>query len=119
MNLDITEELVERSLKEMLQQAPRDHISVDHIIKSVAAVFQVRVSDIKGTSRTKEVVLPRQVAMYLAREMIKESLIMLASYFNGRTHSTFIHACKSVEKRVVEDELLRRQINMVRHNIES
>lgn len=119
MNLDITEELVERSLKEMLQQAPKEHISVDHIIKSVAAVFQVRVSDIKGSSRTKEVVLPRQVAMYLAKEMINESLMMLASYFNGRTHSTFLHACKSVEKRAAADELLRRQINMVRQNIES
>lgn len=119
MNLDITEDLVEKSLKEMLQQAPKDHVSVDHIIKSVAAVFQVRVSDIKGSSRTKEVVLPRQVAMYLAKEMINESLMMLASYFNGRTHSTFLHACKSVEKRAAEDELLRRQINMVRQNIES
>lgn len=118
MNLDITEELVERSLKEMLQQAPKEQISVDHIIKSVAAVFQVRVSDIKGSSRTKEVVLPRQVAMYLAKEMIKESLMMLASYFNGRTHSTFLHACKSVEKRVAADEMLRRQINMVRQNID-
>lgn len=119
MNLDITEDLVEKSLKEMLQQAPKDHVSVDHIIKSVAAVFQVRVSDIKGSSRTKEVVLPRQVAMYLAKEMINESLMMLASYFNGRTHSTFLHACKSVERRAAEDELLRRQINMVRQNIES
>ncbi len=119
MNLDITEELVEKSLKEMLQQAPKEHISVDHIIKSVAAVFQVRMSDIKGSSRTKEIVLPRQVAMYLAKEMIKESLMMLASYFNGRTHSTFLHACKSIEKKAADDELLRRQINMVRQNIES
>jgi len=119
MNLDITENLVERALREMLQHAPKQRISVESILKSVAAVFQVRVSDIKGGSRTKEIVLPRQVAMYLAREMISESLIMLASYFNGRTHSTFLHACKSIEKLVSQNEMLRRQIDMVRQNIES
>lgn len=119
MNLDITEDLVERALREMLQQAPRERISVESILKSVAAAFQVRVSDIKGSSRTKEIVLPRQIAMYLAKEMINESLMMLASYFNGRTHSTFLHACKSIEKLVSKDETLRRQIDMVRHNIEA
>lgn len=119
LNLDITEELVERALREMLQHAPRERISVELILKSVAAVFQVRVSDIKGSSRTKEIVLPRQVAMYLAREMINESLMMLASYFNGRTHSTFLHACKNVEKLVSKDDMLRRQIDMVRQNIET
>jgi chromosomal replication initiator protein len=119
LNLDITEELVEQTLREMLQQIPKNKISVDHILKSVAAVFQVRVSDIKGSSRTKEIVLPRQVAMYLAREMINESLMMLGAYFNGRTHSTFLHACKNVEKLAKEDETLRKQINMVRQNIEN
>ncbi|MDR3624965.1 MAG: chromosomal replication initiator protein DnaA [Chlamydiales bacterium] len=119
LNLDITEELVEQTLREMLQQAPKNKISVENILKSVAAVFQVKVSDIKGSSRTKEVVLPRQVAMYLAREMISESLIMLGAYFNGRTHSTFLHACKNIEKKAATDEMLRKQISMVRQNIET
>lgn len=119
LNLEITEGLVEQTLREMLQQTPKNKISVEHILKSVAAVFQVRVSDIKGSSRTKEIVLPRQVAMYLAREMINESLMMLGAYFNGRTHSTFLHACKNVEKLAKEDETLRKQITMVRQNIET
>lgn len=117
LNHEITEELVEKTLREMIQHAPKQKISVETILKSVAAVFQVRISDIKGSGRTKEVVLPRQVAMYLAREMINESLMMLATYFNGRTHSTFLHACKNVEKRAATDEILRRQISMVRQNI--
>ena len=50
----------------MLQQAPMQKISVEQILKSVATVFQVRVSDLKGSTRTKEIALPRQVAMYLA-----------------------------------------------------
>lgn len=116
LNVDITQELVETILREMLQTAPRQRISVEQIFKSVAAVFQVRISDLKSAGRTKEIALPRQVAMYLACKMIKESLQILASYF-GRTHSTLLHACKSIEKRISADDLLRRQIGMVEKNI--
>ncbi|MFT4554550.1 MAG: chromosomal replication initiator protein [Chlamydiales bacterium] len=118
LNLDITEELVERTLREMLQHAPKNTISVEQILKSVAAVFQVRVSDLKGTGRTKEIALPRQVAMYLAREMINESLMMLGATF-GKTHSTILHACRNIEKKVAGDSTLQRQIDIVRRNIDS
>jgi chromosomal replication initiator protein len=119
LNLNITEELVERTLAEMLRQAPREKISVEQILKSVATVFQVRVSDLKGSTRTKDIALPRQVAMYLAKEMIDGlSLMMLGASF-GKTHSTILHACKNIEKKVATDETLRRQIGMIRRNIES
>jgi len=117
LNLNITEELVAKTLKEMLQQAPKDKISVEQILKSVASVFQVRVSDLRGIARTKEVALPRQVAMYLAKEMINESLMMLGASF-GKTHSTILHACKCIEKKVANDDNLRRQIGMVRRHID-
>jgi chromosomal replication initiator protein len=116
LDLNITEEMVEKSLREMLQHAPRQKISVEQILKSVATIFQVRVSDLKGSARTKEIAFPRQVAMYLALKLIKESLQSIGSYF-GRTHSTLLHACKNIEKRLNNDELLRRQIGMVERNI--
>lgn len=116
MNLKITEELVEKTLREMLQHAPKQKVSVEQIIKSVAAVFQVKISDLKGLTRTKEIALPRQVAMYLACKFIKESLQMIGAYF-GRTHSTLLHACKNIEKRISSDEILRRQVCMVERNI--
>lgn len=118
MNLNITEELVEKTLREMLQHVPLEKISVEQILKSVATVFQVRVSDLRGSTRTKEIALPRQVAMYLAKEMINESLIMLGVSF-GKTHSTILHACKSIEKKVATDNDLRQKIGQVRRNIES
>lgn len=117
LNLNITEELVERTLREMLQQAPRQKITVEQILKSVATIFQVRVSDLKGSIRTKEIALPRQVAMYLAKEMINESLMMLGMFF-GKTHSTILHAYKTISEKLEHDETLRRQIGMVRRNIE-
>ena len=118
LNLNITEELVTKTLREMLQHAPREKISVEQILKSVATIFGVRVSDLKGTKRTQEIALSRQVAMYLAKEMINESLTMLGVSF-GKTHSTILHACNSIEQKIATDEKLRHKIGMVRNNIEA
>ena len=117
LDMNITEELVEETLKEMIQKAPKDKITVEQILKSVAAVFQVRMSDLRSNTRTKTVALPRQVAMYLAKEMINESLLMLGVHF-GKTHSTILHACKNIEKKITTDEILRRQITMIRRNLD-
>lgn len=116
LNSNVTEELVEKALQQMLRSSSNDRISVEQILKSVAAVFQVKVSDLKGSARTKEIALPRQVAMYLAKEMISDSLMMMAASF-GKTHSTLLHAHKAIEKKVAVDEMLRRQIGMVRRNM--
>lgn len=118
MDINITEEFVENTLKELFQQAPREKISVEQILKSVAAVFQVRVSDLKGTVRTKEVAVARQMAMFLAKELIKEtSLTMLGDSF-GKTHSTILHACSTIEKKLAIDPCLSKQLSMVRRNME-
>lgn len=116
LNISITEEMVERTLREMLHHAPSQKISVEQILKSVATIFQVRLNDLRGNIRKKEIAVPRQVAMYLAKEMVNDSLITLGSAF-GKTHSTILHACKSIEKKLIDDETLRRQIGMIRRNI--
>lgn len=117
MNLSITEDLVEKILRDMFQLAPREKVSIENILKSVATVFQVRVSDLKSQNRTKDISLPRQVAMFLAKELINESLVMIGEFF-GRTHSTVLHACKSIEKEVGANETLRRQVEMVRRSLQ-
>jgi chromosomal replication initiator protein len=117
LNQTITEEFVERTLREMLQQSPNKQVSVEQILKSVAAVFQVRVMDLKGSGRTKDVALPRQVAMYLACKMIQGTLQGLSDSF-GKAHSTILHACKTIEKKLEIDQTLARQISMVERNID-
>lgn len=114
---DVSEELVEQTLSELFQTAPKQKISVENILKSVATVFQVRINDLKGTSRTKEIAIARQVAMFLAKEMISDSLMMIGASF-GKTHSTILHACKTIENKIKKDESLRRQIALCRRNIE-
>lgn len=116
LGMSITEDLVEKTLHEMLQHTPHQKVSVEQILKSVAAVFEVRISELKSETRTKNIALSRQVAMYLACKLIKESLEILAAYF-GRKHSTLIHACKNIEKLATDDEILRRKISMAEKNI--
>lgn len=116
LGMSITEDLVQNTLQELLQHTPQQKVSVEQILKSVASVFEVRVSELKSETRTKNIALSRQVAMYLACKLIKESLEILSAYF-GRKHSTLIHACKNIEKLVTSDEILRRKIGMAEKNI--
>lgn len=120
MATTLNEEVVEKILSEMFQtNAPNKKISVEGILKSVAAVFEVRISELKGESRHKEIALARQVAMYLAKEMIDDSLMKIAASFGGKTHSTLLHAWKKITDQIQINEMLRRQVQMVRKNIET
>lgn len=119
MSATLNEDVVEKILSEMFQSsAPNKKISVEGILKSVAAVFEVRISELKGESRHKEIALARQVAMYLAKEMIDDSLMKIADSFGGKTHSTLLHAWKKITDQIQMNETLRRQVQMVRKNIE-
>ncbi len=120
MSANLNEDVVEKILAEMFQSnAPNKKISVEEILKSVAAVFEVRISELKGESRHKEIALARQVAMYLAKEMIDDSLMKIAASFGGKTHSTLLHAWKKITDQIQMNEMLRRQVQMVRRNIET
>ncbi len=119
MNLDATEEVVGKTLSELFQYTPQKKISVDSIIKSVATIYDIRVSDLKSTSRSKDIAFPRQVAMYLAKELMSDSLMKLSTAFGGKTHSTLLHAWKKIAGQIETDETLRRQIDMARRNLES
>lgn len=119
MHLEISQDVVDKTLSEMFQAPVRSKISVDRIIHSVASMFNVRESDLRGASRTKDVAFPRQIAMYLAKELLGESLMKIASAFGGKTHSTLLHAWKKISLQIETDEILRRQIQMTRQNLEA
>lgn len=119
MQAEVTQDMVENTLTEMFQYVPKKKITVENILNSVSSMFNVRVQDLRGTSRTKEIALPRQVAMYLAKELINESLIKLASSFGGKTHSTLLHSWNKIKKQMEKDETLRRQIQITKQNLEA
>lgn len=120
MGSTLTEDMVERTLGELFQPLQNNkRVSVENILKSVATIFDVRVSDLCSSSRCKDVAFPRQVAMYLAKELMTESLIKMAAAFGGKTHSTLLHAWKKISELSAKDESLRRQIQMARKNLEN
>jgi chromosomal replication initiator protein len=118
MSLDVTEETVENSLGELFQLSPSKKVSVENILKSVSTIFEVKVSDLTGGSRNKSVAFPRQVAMYMAKELMNDSLMKLAASFGGKTHSTLLHAWKKISGQLAKDDTLRRQIDMAKRNLD-
>jgi len=118
MNLEPTREIAENVLDEMLHYIPKEQVTVDNIMESVASFFEVKVSDLKGDVRLKNIAFARQVAMFLAKELIDDSLMKIASSFGGKTHSTLLHAWKKITDELKENETLSRQIQMIKKNLD-
>lgn len=87
------------------------------ILKTVADFYNIVLSDLTKRSRKKEVVKPRQVAMYLLREEIKLSFPEIGQKLGGRDHSTVIHACEKMRKEESIDEPLKNEIAMIRQRV--
>ena len=92
---------------------PREIITVDHIIKSVASYYGLKSSDIKSERRHKSVATPRAVAMYLARHHTKDSYPDLARSFGGKHHTTVISAVQKIIERLKDDASLRSEIHAI------
>jgi chromosomal replication initiator protein len=87
--------------------------TIAHITKQVASVFGVSAKDIREGGRGQSVVTPRQVAMFLAREGTNHRYTEIGRYFSGRRHSTVVHACQQIRQRMLEDSLLRQQVQQI------
>ena len=92
---------------------PREMITVDGIIKSVASYYGLKSADIKSERRHKSVATPRAVAMYLARHHTKDSFPDLARAFGGKHHTTVISAVQKIDHRLKEDASLRSEIHAI------
>jgi len=108
--LPITRALAEDVLEDLLTERVR-HISPEKILKAVTDDFRVTLGDIKGPRRHRAITVPRQVAMYLIRELTKDSLPQIGTYFGGRDHTTVINAIKRINERQSADPVLRTRIN--------
>jgi chromosomal replication initiator protein len=92
-------------------------ITADDIQKTVARYYGIRVSELKSSKRTKLLVFPRQVAMYLCRELTNLSLTEVASAFGRRDHTTVMHACDRVEQAIEQDPELNQIISSLTESI--
>ncbi|HLE40085.1 MAG TPA: chromosomal replication initiator protein DnaA [Nitrospirota bacterium] len=111
-NTEITQEMAKNELKYLIDSRDRI-ITSDLVQKVVAESFGVKISDLKSKRRTKTVVLPRQVAMYLCRTLVGSSLPETGQFFGGRDHSTVIHSCRVIDEKKEKDPELRAKIDML------
>lgn len=102
---------VEDIVKDYSSNASDRRISLNEIVKYVSEHFGCPIHDIVGPKRSKDVAWPRQVAVYLARELTDHSLSDIGNFFGGRDHSTILYAYNKVSEMVADDESVLRQMN--------
>jgi chromosomal replication initiator protein len=107
----LTIEVVEGLLREILHEEGRFSISIEVIQKKVAEHFDIRLADMTSKRRPENIAFPRQVAMFLSRQMTESSLSRIGEAFGGRDHGTVLHACRLVKDRMEIDPNVRQVVS--------
>ncbi|MCF7675858.1 MAG: chromosomal replication initiator protein DnaA [Akkermansiaceae bacterium] len=114
----VTVDKIEPLLRDLLVEESSRIISIDSIQKTVAEHYDIRLADMISRRRPASIAFPRQVAMYLSRNLTKGSLMEIGEAFGGRDHGTVIHACKKVQSQVTTEpglkDTLARLENLLR-----
>jgi chromosomal replication initiator protein len=106
---EINIETTKKILKDIIHDDERP-ITIDSIQKTVCDFYNLKLTDIKAKRRTKDIALPRQVAMYISKQITDSSLNDIGKAFGGKDHATVIYACKQIEERRGKDETFNRMI---------
>jgi chromosomal replication initiator protein len=113
---EISLELVKEVLKDTLPNEDR-RVSVDTIQRMVAERYNCKFSDMKSKKRTKQIAFPRQIAMYLSRELTAHSLSEIGAIFGGKDHTTIIHAYEKIEELLTTDITLLAEVNSIKKQL--
>jgi chromosomal replication initiator protein len=116
---EITIDLAREALGGVLNGALSTELSAHAIRERVAASFGVSVESLASKKRTKELTVPRQVAMYLIRELLDTPLVEIGKLFGGRDHSTVIHSLQKVDEELKTDEAFRSKVQTLRSELVS
>ena len=108
---------IAKSLLKNLVSSPKKVITPKKIIKQVAEFYDLKEKDLFSSSRKREMVKPRQVAMYILREELKSSYPFIGRKFGGRDHTTAIYAYEKISKEIKKDENLTGEITMIKQRI--
>jgi len=110
----IDREMAKTTLRDLIEEDEKP-ITGENIQKIVCDYFGLKLTDIKAKKRTKEVTLPRQIAMYIIKQLTDMSLSDIGKGFGGKDHATVIYACKQIEEKRAKDEAFNRMIeNLLR-----
>ncbi len=115
----ITTELCETALKEIFDQRQHKQITAELIMKTVSDYYGLSMGELTGPTRRREITVPRQIAMYLTREMTGMSLPQIGAVFGGRDHTTVIHSCKTVETGMKTNAGMKSAVEDIQHLVKS
>lgn len=114
---EVTLELAEQALKDIVAPNENKQITADYIISMVAEHFNVSTADLCGNKRSSKIVMPRQVAMYLCREILAIPLKNVGQYLGNRDHTTVMHGVEKIEKELQTNEQLQNTIDTLKKKI--
>lgn len=116
-NKKVDMSLAQNVLGNLLSNPKRKALTGRKIMVSVADFFDISINDLTSKKRDKEIVLPRQIAMYLMREELNLSYPKISREAGKNDHTTAMHACSKIEKEIDKDEPLRHNINLIRERL--
>ena len=119
VNEDITSHLAAQALKDIIPAGRPKSITIHDIQQTVGDYFGLKIEDFKARKRTKAIAFPRQVAMYLSRELTDFSLPKIGEAFGGRDHTTVIHAHEKISNMIENDQELYKVINNLSEKIKN
>ncbi len=106
-------ERIEMLLKDILQEEARRAVTIEQIQRRVAEHFDVRIADMTSKRRPANIAFPRQIAMYLSRELTRSSLSEIGDAFGGRDHGTVLHAHRQVRDKMSKDDRTRQVVSFL------
>ena len=110
IKVPVTTEVVAEALKDVFPQGSTKEVSMEIIESIVASHFGIKVDDLHSKKRTRSIAFPRQIAMYLCRELTDTSLPRIGEFFGGRDHTTVLHACEKISKEKEDNAKLGRTV---------
>lgn len=114
---EVSVELAQQALKDILPDTKSDIVTVEKIQQIVAEHFQLKIEDFKAKKRTRSVAHPRQIAMYLSRELTDHSLPKIGEMFGGRDHTTVLHAHEKVKRDLENNKNFKLEIQNITKKI--
>ena len=118
IDAELTLEKASEILKDLiLNSKDTSGITIENIIKYVSEGFNVTTMDIRGDNKNKKLVIPRQVAMYLARTLTKYSSTEIASYFGGKNHTTILYGSNKIAQEMGKNEDLKNKVEALKNTI--
>jgi len=98
-------------------QLPKSSLTAKKIVKTVASFYEIQISDVTGVSRKKELVVPRQIIMYLMREEAKASFPNIGQEMGGRDHTTAMHAYSKIKKEIEKNDKIKNDIILIKQKL--